>query len=721
MQLQRVRCLLFVWLLGLGLASACAAAEPPAEQVITVSGPGVALTFNYASNRLALTQIQRAGDAPLLFQDKETRRAGAGSVGNPLAVVIREGKFASTNGMTSFRVTKLDHTGQQLRAYLEHDSLPMQIGMEITVEGSVVKWLGQALWNGDEPVEAEVYFPLLSRVRFDSPQTDRAITPQISGSVRAPLGEVNFVQNYVGRFASPVFLVEGGGRGLAWLDDNRADYAPDSGATCLRSYVIANQFPPRSGGKGGDTGPIVGVGHKRVFKPISAFGGEATYRSAEAPGGPMPLKKLGDAVDLGPVLTHAYAGPWKAGAAWLREQRAWVPFRVNPGQWYQRTTFVGEEGGGTLNNKGGTFHGLPAVLEEKRKLGVDVFFLTGFSDAEVVGTSGQSRGDYFFPAQQLGGFETVRPGVEALHRAGGHLMYYLEGMIVWKRSRIGRSVGQDWALMEPDGRLTEHYRGFWHACPAYKPYQDWLAQTCAEILRTTGIDGFFLDSSLATYNHRCFNPAHQHPHPDVWTWGIRQMLKRVREECDKVNREAVILVEGCGDIGREFGDGFVAHSHFWNEGTFTEPLVRFLHPDMRAYESWGYTPRGGSNDDLKRWFIWNCVQGHRVYAHNAARDQMADLSRNVRRHYDSFPEICDSPMSVLDVAAENCVAQLFEGSPRVVTVGNTNSLPVEATLSLPIPASLLFDRVNGHRVSVTNRVARFTLDPWEYRAFEVKP
>ncbi|HYG34638.1 MAG TPA: hypothetical protein VEC99_07640, partial [Clostridia bacterium] len=432
------------------------------------------VSFISESNRLSLGQIQHGDQAPMLYSDTACQQPGPGAFGNPLALVIREGKFACTNAMEAFQIVKLDSSDQKLTAYLRHDRIPLEVALQVSLEGSAIKWLGQALWNGDEPIEAEVFFPMLSRVRFASPQQDRAVTPQISGSVRGPLGEVNYVENYVGRFASPCFLVEGGGRGLAILDDNRADYAPDPGATCLRSYVVANEFPPRRGAKAGPSGPIVGVGHKRVFKPISVFGGERTYNQAEAPGGPMPLRKLGDAVDLGPVFTFAYTGDWKAGAAWLRQQRAWVPFRVHPGKWYQRTTFVGEEGGGALRGQGNSFFGLPGILEEKRKLGVDVFFITGFSEAEVVGTSGQSRGDYFFPADQFGGAETIRPGVEALHRAGGRLMYYIEGMIVWKRSRIGRSAGEAWALMEPDGQFTEHYKGFWHACPAYKPYQDWL-------------------------------------------------------------------------------------------------------------------------------------------------------------------------------------------------------------------------------------------------------
>ncbi len=190
---------------------------------------------------------------------------------------------------------------------------------------------------------------------------------------------------------------------------------------------------------------------------------------------------------------------------------------------------------------------------------------------------------------------------------------------------------------------------------------------------------------------------------------------------DKVNPETLLFIEGCGDIGREFGDGFIAHGHFWTEQTFTEPLVRFLHPQMRQFESWGYVPRGGSEDDLKRWFIWNSVNGHRVYAHNASREAMSGLSAKVRRYYDSFPEVCDSPMSVLDVTVQGGVAQLFDGPPRVVTVGNPTGQPAEARLVLPVPGAALLDRVSGQRINLTNRTVRLDLNPWDYRVFEIRP
>jgi Domain of unknown function (DUF6259) len=340
-----------------------------------------------------------------------------------------------------------------------------------------------------------------------------------------------------------------------------------------------------------------------------------------------------------------------------------------------------------------------------------------------VGANMQNRGDYFFAAQNLGGFESLRKGIEASKRAGGHFIYYVEGMIVWRRSRIGRSQGEEWALMNADGKPTEHYRGFWHACPAHPGYQEWLAKTLAEIIRTTGVDGFFIDSTLATYNHRCFNPAHKHPHPDVWNWGVRQMLRRVREEVDKVNPETILIVEGCGDLGREFADGFVSHSHMWTKGTFTEPFVRFLHPDMRAYESWG-----GISGDVPKGFetpqglhVWNSVNGYRIYAHASSFDKLAPLGLRTRHYYDAFPEICDNQMSPLDVKCDNCISQMFEGTNPVLTVGNQSGQEVDATITLPFDGTVLVDRVDSGRVPVSGRKAALKLKPFEFRAFELKP
>jgi hypothetical protein len=692
---------------------------------IKLTGPGLSLTFARNQSRLALIQMQRRGEAPLLYQDQKTTQAGPGPAGNPLAVIVHQGPFKGVYGMDSFHLTGYEQSESRLLAYLQHDKLPLTVGAEISVEGSVARWYGQTVWNGDEAVEMEIYFPILSRVRLDDPEKDRALVPQISGSVRGPMSTLNYVSSYLGRFSSPTFLVEGGTRGIAVVDDNRADLAPDPSASSLRSYIIANTFPlpetqstARSNAGltvlGGEQGPYIAIRHTRYFHPKGKFGGIEEYRKSEGPQN-FPLQKYGDGVDLGPVRTYAYAGNWKTGALWLRTQRRFVPMRKSSAEWFERTSFLAEGGGRP------TFFNLPEDLRNKQRAGSDLFFITGFSKPEVFGSS-QSRGDYTFPNQDIGGYDALKQGIDAVHRAGGRVMFYVEGMIQWKRSRIGRTDrAEKWALMEPDGSHTQHYRGFWHGCPADRDYREWLAESLAELVKSTGVDGFFIDSTLATYNHRCFNPAHNHPHPDVWNWGIRQMLKQIREEVDKVNPNTVLFVEGGGDLAREYVDGFLSHGHGWTSHTFTEPFVRFIHPDMRAFESWGNVTKDVTVETLKKLHVWNSVNGYRIFAHGASHQELAPFGQRTRRYYDSFPEIFENQMSHLDVKCEKCISQLFDGAYPVVTVGNNSAEPVNAVLTLPIAGTILFDRVNSSGVNVIDGKTSLKLAPYEFRAFEVRP
>jgi hypothetical protein len=431
---------------------------------------------------------------------------------------------------------------------------------------------------------------------------------------------------------------------------------------------------------------------------------------------------LGDAIDLGPVRTYLYTGNWKVGAHWLREQRQHVIFRQSPAEWYQQTTFISEDMGDSMVKRGQTFYDYPALLAQKETYGSSLFHIPGFHDAEVLGSSRNwlNRGDYYFAAQNLGGFEAVQRGVDAIHRHGGHILYYVEGLIMWKRSRIGHSQGEAWALMKQDGTYEDHYRGFWHMCPACEDWCRWLGRTCADVVQSTGIDGFFIDSSTATHFHRCYNPAHHHTHPDVWNWGIRQMLRIVREEVDKVNPNTILFVEGAADIAREYVDGFVAHTHQWSGKVFTEPFVRFIYPQMRAYESWASRQDIQDYKPLEYLHLWNSVTGHRIYAHSPNAKDMAQLGHHTRRYYDLYPEVCDNQMSMFEVSTHGCLVYLFDAMPMVMTVANLTPVPSDATLTIPIPGGILFDRVTGQRVPLQDGHAKLLLEPWEFRVYEIR-
>lgn len=702
-----------------GLAPLCLPAE-----TITLSGPQLKIEFETSANRLRLVQMRKGNDAPLLYRDQNGGQPGAGPTGNPFAVVIRSGPHQGISMPDSFHILSIRKTRHSLLAYLAHDSLPLQLVLKVDVEGSVATWRGQVLWNGEDEVELDVYLPLLSRVRFASGSEDRLLAAEVSGMTLNSLGTLNFTDAYVGSLSAPVFLVEGGGRGLAVVDGNRAEFAEDPGASALRGQVVGNRFPisempwtDKMPGRGGADGPFLGIRYTRRFRPVSSSGGKAEWDHAEKIPDAPPVQKLGDAIDVGPVRTYAYTGTWKQGALWARRELSDRRFRTSPAAWYRNTTFISEDMGDQMVKAGLSFHDYPKILAGKQRLGSDFFTIPGFSVPEILGSSANflNRGDYFFAADNLGGLDAERRGISALHRQNGHLLYYVEGLIVWKRSRIGRTWAKDWAIMNEDGTYSESYRGFYDMCPAVPAWQEWFGKTAAAILRSTGVDGFFIDSLTATNNHRCFNPAHHHPHPDVWTWGVRQFLRRVRQEVDAVNPEAVLFTEGEADLAREFTDGFITHSAFWNHGLFTVPFTRFLYPGIRAFESWGYGKEPQKNH------IFNAVNGERIYAHSSSTDLMAPISLETRQYDDAFPEITDAPMSLADVRCSGCLAAMFEGEHAVITAGNATGAPVTATLSVPGSDTILFDRVSGDRIPVQDGTAVFPLKAWGYRAFELRP
>ena len=701
-------------------AAAPAQPDPKTSETIRIgSQAGVVVTFERRGLQLSLIQIQRQALPPMLYSDTAMRTAGPGPAGNPLSLVVPSGPQQGLYGMDSFEVTQLEHSDSRLLAYLRNAKLPMQIGLEIAVEGDVIEWRGQAVWNGPEDVDVDLYYPFLSRLRFDPAGSDRLVSAELAGVEKPHTTTLNYSADYLGGLSSPVFMVEGDGCGLALLEDSRADFAADPGGCRQRTAIVGHD--PAAGADG----PYVGWRHRRLLFGAKRFGGQADYDEAESHG-KLPLIKLGDSVDLGPVLTYAYAGSWKTGALWLRQQRQFLPFRSSPAKWYRDTTVLSEEMPDRLLRTGGSLYDLPLLLEERHALGSNMMSIPGFAEPEIMGTEENmlNRGDYFYPAENLGSWEAMRRGVEATHRQGGHVLFYVEGLIVWKRSRIGRSKAADWALMDANGKFTVNYSGFYDMCPAEPGWQDWFARTLADIVRTTGVDGFFMDSMLATDNHRCFNPKHVHaPQPDIWNWGLRRVLQRVREEVDKADPNTILLCEGAGDLAREFIDGSLSHGHAWSQMTFTVPLSRFLHPQMRSFEASGQQPRAKNAPiwPVKKPLLWNAVQGYRVFVEQENHEEIASLGRRVREYYDLYPEICDAQVSAGDVKAE-CMAQLFDGLPQIVTCGNDSDSARTVTLEFPpsTQVALLFDRRDRTRIPVESCKARIALAPWEYRAFELR-
>ena len=651
-------------------------------------------------------------------------------LGNLLMVVLRDHPEAGRYPLAGFLAGRV-RNGERFSCDLVHERLPLQLTISIAPSGNTLVFSAQACWLGDKDVTLDVYFPFLVKPGM---REERLIMPRVSGCVYDPASKYNVASSYMGNMASPFHMIQGEASGVVVLDKNRMDYQVDPWPVVRRGHISGHDFSIYEGEpylfsqvESQPEGPhFHGLCCTRLLKAPNAQQRALAEKCEELRGeDAREVMWTGDFMDIGPIDVHAYRGNWKVGADYVRRARAHIPMRKSEAEWFRSTTFVSEEMGDSLVRQGMSFYDYGAVLADKQRLGGDLFHIPGFHQPARLNTDGVfnwiNRGDYQIAAENLGGFEAARQGIEAIHRQGGRILYYVEGLIMWKLSRIGLSKGKEWALMEKDGSYTEHYKNFWHMCPSCLDWCRYLADTCAEIVRELNIDGFFIDSSCATFYHECHNPAHNHPHPYTWNWGLRNMLRMVREAVDRVRPGVILFVEGCGDMAREYADGFVSHTAAWTQGRFSLPVMRFLHPEINTFESWGVKEEMGSLDALKRLHVFNFVNGLLIYAHNPDRDDMAELSLRSRRYHDSYPELSKAPISLWDAQATNgALTQLFDdGVKRVVTVGNPSGAALEAQLRFPFQVGALLDRVGGAVIQAVGNACILNLEPYSMIAFEI--
>ena len=660
----------------------------------------------------------------------ETLYEHTSPLGNLLMVVLRDHPDAGRYPLSGFFADRV-RCDEDFACDLTHERLPLQMTISIKPAGHTFEFLAQACWMGEQTVSLDVYFPFLVKPAMGNEQL---IMPRVSGCVYDPAKNFNVASSYMGNMASPFHMMQGDAGGVVILDNNRMDYQVDPWPVVRRDHISGHDFSIYekepyifSQVESAPTGPhFHGLCSTRLMQPPCAEQRAVANDSWELRGDEAKqVMWLGDYMDVGPVDVHVYSGNWKNGADYVRRARAHMPIFQTEAEWSKRTTVLSEDMGDDMVRRGQNYHDYPVVLADKQRLGGDLFHIPGFHRPVRLNTEKVynwiNRGDYQITADNMGGFEAAKQGVEAIHRQGGRVLYYVEGLIMWKLSRIGLAKGKEWALMEKDGSYTEHYKGFWHMCPSCEAWSHYLADTCAEIVRELDIDGFFIDSSCATFYHECYNPAHNHPSPQTWNWGLRRMLRMVREAVDKVKPGTIITVEGCGDIAREYADGFVSHTMAWVEGRFTLPVMRFIHPEINAFESWSSKREMNGLNGMKRLHIFNFVNGHVIYAHNPDRDEMAEISRHVRKYYDSFPELCKAPISVMDAAATGgALTQLFDdGVRRVITVGNQSDAAINTEIRLPFEAGALLDRVTSETFPFVDGVCALPMDGYGMRAFEI--
>lgn len=194
------------------------------------------------------------------------------------------------------------------------------------------------------------------------------------------------------------------------------------------------------------------------------------------------------------------------------------------------------------------FDRLPELLDQARRFGLSTVYLVDWYEGDPAlpaDAAWRNKGDYR-PRTDLGGEAALIAGIQAIQRAGGRVVSYLEPWVVSKASDIGKQHGEAWSIHDDRGPLVEPYPWDWKLCPAHRPWVDWLVGRAEAIVGQLGFDGVFLDSWGFERGRRCRNPGHDHrpDDPEAFDRGVRDVAKRIHEAVTALRPDAAVLCEG---------------------------------------------------------------------------------------------------------------------------------------------------------------------------------
>jgi len=282
-------------------------------------------------------------------------------------------------------------------------------------------------------------------------------------------------------------------------------------------------------------------------------------------------------------------------------------------------------------------------------------------------------GDYDGYNERFGGLAAFRKAIETYRRMGPLVTLYTDPIRCDDNTKLGRSHGREWGVVQPDGQYVKSYH-VWNMCHDVAEYRQWVAQAMQRVLRETGADGIRLDE----YGHRgwaCFNKLHKHTFAEwgttEWQRAIAETTRLIRRAMDEVNPTSVLTTEHPGyDHLLPFIEGCITY----DLTVLASPLrplecnlQRFYFPECKAYEM---DHRGADRRHRKR--FWNAVGSF-----GAMYPENLDIA--LRENADAFDGRDCEPL--VPTLVERLYANRFAAGQKTIytlynATGHTRAAPV---------------------------------------------
>jgi hypothetical protein len=236
----------------------------------------------------------------------------------------------------------------------------------------------------------------------------------------------------------------------------------------------------------------------------------------------------------------------------------------------------------SVNGRIESFCELPKLLDEAKALGTNILYLADYWEAPDKPDrypAYWNKGDYI-PRSDLGGakpWHALQEGIDAVHRAGGRVLLYLEPFTVYRNSRIGQKNGALWGGRDWSGNLWgltisdliyPNYPDSYEMVAAFPDWQKYIIDIAVCLVRDCHADGIFLDS----YAWQMNRPMRVQIDPAVFIYsaqdyalGVLALVQKMRAAIQQINPEAVVIGEcTAGPVARYWDGGLNADLGFGN-------------------------------------------------------------------------------------------------------------------------------------------------------------
>jgi len=299
----------------------------------------------------------------------------------------------------------------------------------------------------------------------------------------------------------------------------------------------------------------------------------------------------GESILLPEVVIGTHSGDWHdALSAYRHWVESWYQPTVTRKQWFReifnfRQQFMHFElpkKSGIFDNDTKEYHFRKVIEKDISDFGgVDYLHIFDWGWSEKYGRCGDY--DHW---EQIGSAEAFQKAVAEIQGINIPVGLYIEGYLVDPESNIGKAHGEEWQLLDRDGKPYTYFAPSYNICPAVTAWQEYLSKTYARVWRETGVNGFYVDEmGFADPGHICYNPNHGHPVPESPLRGQRDLVRRIRESLP--SDVAVYTEESPIDVNSQYQDGSFTYAISSVSDDLSPThlnLYRFAFPDFKTFE-----------------------------------------------------------------------------------------------------------------------------------------